>query len=144
MMKPFKLQAVLDYRQTLSNIAQQELYRTREEEKELIAKLGKERRELDNLYADFAERQQSGLTANELVLYEKSCVHKAESLELLEKKLGTIRRKVTAQRQTLREADRDKKLLERFKEKQMDAYNLMLHRREVSKQDEISIQKHGR
>ena len=143
-MKPFKLQAVLDYRQTLSNIAQQELYRTREEEKELIAKLREERQELDNLYADFAERQQSGITANELVLYENRCVHKAESLELLEKKLGTIRRKVTAQRLALCEADRDKKLLERFKEKQMDAYNLMLHRREVSKQDEIVIQKHGR
>jgi len=143
-MKPFKLQAVLDYRQTLTNAAQQELCRTRETEKELIAKLKKKRQELDNLYADFAERQQAGITAHELVLYEKRRAHQAESLEYLENKLGTIRRRVAAQRQTLCETDRDKKLLERFKEKQMDAYNLMLHRRDVSQQDEITIQKHGR
>jgi len=143
-MKPFKLQAVLDYRQTLSNIAQQELCRTREEEKELIAKFKKKRQELDNLYADFAERQLAGITAHELILYENRCAHQAESLEFLEKKISTIRRRVAAQRQTLCETDRDKKLLERFKEKQMEACNLMLHRREVSQQDEINIQKHGR
>jgi flagellar FliJ protein len=143
-MKPFKLQAVLDYRQTLSNIAQQELCRTLEEEKDLIAILKKERQELDNLYADFAQRQQSGITVHELVLYENRCAHQFNSIEFLEKRLATIRRKVAAQRQTLCETDRDKKLLERLKEKQMDAYNLMLHRREVSQQDEIAIQKHAR
>jgi len=143
-MKPFNLQAVLDYRQTLSKVAQQELCRTREAEEELIAKLKEKRQELDNLYADFAERQKAGITAHELVLYEKRRAHQAESLEYIENKLGTIRRRVAAQRQTLCETDCDKKLLERFKEKQMNAYNLMLHRRDVSQQDEITIQKHGR
>ena len=143
-MKPFKLQAVLDYRQTLSNIAKQELCRTREEEKELIAKLKRDRQELDKLYADFTQRQQAGITAHELILYENRCAHKAESLEFLKNKLGTIRRKIATQRQTLCETDRDKKLLEQLKEKQMIAYNLMQHRKEVSQQDEIAIQKHGR
>ena len=143
-MKPFKLQTVLDYRQTLCNIAQQDLCRTLEEEKDLIARLDRERQDLDNLYADLAKRQQSGTTGLELVLYENCCAHKAESLGSLEKELGIIRRKVTAQRQALCETDRDKKLLERLKEKQMAAYNLELYRKEVSKQDEIAIQKHGR
>ena len=143
-MKPFKLQTVLDYRQTLFNIAQQDLCRTLEEEKDLIARLDRERQDLDSLYADLAKRQQSGTTALELALYENCCAHKEESLGSLEKELGIIRRKVTAQRQALCETDRDKKLLERLKEKQMAAYNLELYRKEVSKQDEIAIQKHGR
>ena len=53
-----KLQTVLDYRQTLCNIAQQDLCRTLEEEKDLIARLDRERQDLDNLYADLAKRQQ--------------------------------------------------------------------------------------
>jgi flagellar FliJ protein len=143
-MKTFKLQAVLDYRQTLSNIAQQNLCKSLDEEKGLRARLDDERQKLDNLYADFAQRQQSGITANELALYENLCMHKAESLRILEKKLVTIRRKVAAERQALCETDRDKKLLERLKEKQTQACNLMLHRKEISELDEIAIQKHGR
>jgi flagellar FliJ protein len=143
-MKPFKLQAVLDYRQTLSNIAQQELCRTRDEEKGLIALLKRERQELDNLYADFAQRQLAGITGHELVLYENRYAHKAKSIESLEKKLCTIRKKIAEQRQILCATDRDKKLLEQLKEKQMNAYNRMLRRKEISQQDEIAIQKYGR
>jgi len=143
-MKPFKLQAVLDYRQTLSNIAQQDLCKTLEHEKGLTLKLKKERSELDKLYSDFARLQQDGITPHELLLYETRCSHQAGILAELEKKIGTLRRKIAAQRQALCETDRDKKLLEKLKEKQTYAYNLMLHRKEVSELDEIAIQKHGR
>ena len=143
-MKPFKLQAVLDYRQTLSNIAQQDLCKTLEEEKGLILKLKKGRSELDKLYSDFARLQQDGITPHELLLYETRCSHKAGILAELEMKIGTLRRKIAAQRQALCETDRDKKVLEKLKEKQTYAYNLMLHRKEVSELDEIAIQKHGR
>ena len=143
-MKPFKLQAVLDYRQTLSNIAQQDLCKTLEEEKGLILKLKKERAELDKLYSDFAKLQQDGITPHELLLYETRCSYQAGILAELEKKIETLRRKIAAQRQALCETDRDKKLLEKLKNKQTHVYNLMLHRKEVSESDEIAIQKHGR
>ena len=143
-MKPFKLQAVLDYRQTLSNIAQQDLCRTLEGEKGLTLKLKEKRSELDKLYSDFAKLQQDGITPHELLLYEIRCSHKAEILAELEATRDALRKKITAQRQALCETDRDKKLLEKLKEKQTSAYNIMLHRKEVSELDEIAIQKHGR
>jgi flagellar FliJ protein len=143
-MKPFKLQAVLNYRQTLSDIAQQDLCKTLEGEKGLILKLKKERSELDKLYSEFARLQQDGITSHELLLYETRCSHKAEILAELEATRDALRRKITAQRQALCETDRDKKLLEKLKEKQTSAYNLMLHRKEVSELDEIATQKHGR
>ena len=143
-MKPFKLQAVLDYRQTLSNVAQQKLCKTLEEEKGLIQKLKEERSKLDKLYDDFAQLQQDGITPHELLLYETRCSHKAGVLAKLEKELETLRGKIRAQRQALCETDRDKKLLEKLKQKQKYAYNLTLQRAEVAEQDEIAIQKHGR
>ena len=143
-MKPFKLQAVLDYRQTLSNIAQQDLCKTLEGEKGLTLKLKNERSELDKLYSDFARLQRDGITPHELLLYETRCRHKAEMLAELEATRDALRRKITAQRQALCEKDRDKKLLEKLKEKKTSAYNLMLHKKEVSELDEIAIQKHGR
>jgi flagellar FliJ protein len=143
-MKPFKLQAVLDYRQTLSKIAQQDLCKTLEGEKGLTLKLNKERSALDKLYSDFARLQRDGITPHELLLYETRCSHKAEMLVELEATRDALRRKITAQRQALCEKDRDKKLIEKLKEKQTSAYNLMLHKKEVSELDEIAIQKHGR
>ena len=143
-MKPFKLQAVLDYRQTLSNIAQQDLCKTLEEEKSLSVKLKNERSELDKLYSEFAQLQQDGITPHELLLYENQCSHKTGLLTELETQKDTLRSKIAAQRQALCETDRDKKLLEKLKEKQTYAYNLMLHRKEASELDEIAIQRYGR
>jgi flagellar export protein FliJ len=143
-MKPFKLQAVLDYRQTLSNIAQQDLCKTLEEEIGLTLKLQKLRLELDKLYSDFAQLQQDGITPHELLLYETRCSHKAGFLAELEAKRDALRRKITSQRQALCETDRDKKLIEKLKEKQTYADNLMLHRKETAELDEIATQKYGR
>ena len=116
-MKPFKLQSVLDYRQLLKNIAHQELSTLLSIEKELISTVNIERNELDRLYGDQEERQRNGITPHELSIYENRFSHKAECLSQLEEKLEKTRREIERRRQTLYEASRDKKVLDKLKEK---------------------------
>jgi flagellar FliJ protein len=143
-MKPFKLQTVLNYRQTICDMAHQELCKILEEEKELIAVIKKERQELNGLYAELHKKQQAGIPSHELILYEKSCSQKIEMIKQLENKLQEVRQAVMAQRQVVCETNREKKLLEKLKEKQMTTYKLMLQKKDNREMDEIAVQTHCR
>jgi flagellar FliJ protein len=143
-MKPFKLQTVLDYRQTICDMAHQELCKILEQENKLIAIIKKERQELNGLYAELQEKQQAGIPSHELILYENSCSQKIEMIKQLEKKLQEVRQAVMAQRQIVCETDREKKLLEKLKEKQMTTYKLLLQKKENREMDEIAVQTHSR
>lgn len=143
-MNPFKLQSVLDYRHSLCNVAQQELCETIKAENSLLTILNKERLALDNLYAELDAKQKNGIKPHELAMYECQCQHKTGTLKNLEQKLFSIRKTILVQRQNVCEADRDKKLLVKLKEKQTAAFTLSMRRKENSTLDEIAIQRHGR
>jgi flagellar export protein FliJ len=143
-MTPFKLQSVLNYRQTLCNVAQQELCKTLEEETSLISTIKDEQLALDNLYVELDTRQKNGIKSHELAMYESRCWQKTEGINNLEQKLLAIRKIIIAQRQNLCETDRDKKVLVRLKEKQTAVYTSAQRKKENSALDEIAIQRHGR
>jgi flagellar export protein FliJ len=143
-MKPFKLQSVLNYRQTLCNIAQQELCKSLEMETLLQANLQKVREELLTLYADLEKKQQDGITVDELMLYENRCSHTTEAVQNLEDELILVRQAIASKRQAVCETDRDKKLLKKLKEKHICSQNDIINKKEKSELDEIAIQAHGR
>ena len=143
-MKPFKLQSVLNYRQTLCNIAQQELCKILETQTHLQNKLQQTQEELDTLHKDIEKKQQDGITIDELMLYENRCSHKVEAIQNLENELTRVRQAITAERRSVCETDRDKKLLKKLKEKHISSQNLMMNKKENSELDEIAIQAHGR
>jgi flagellar protein FliJ len=143
-MKPFKLQSVLDYRQLLENRAQEKHAEILKREAGLIADIHKEQEELKLLYADLEERQQTGITSHELLLYEKRISHKTEKLTGHREGLEEVREELVASRQALCEASREKKLLEKLKENQEQEHRRELRRREAAVLDEISVQFHKR
>ena len=143
-MKPFKLQSVLNYRQTLCNIAQQELCKILETQTHLQNKLQQTQEELDTLHKDIEKKQQDGITIDELMLYENRCSHKSEAIQNIENELTRVRQAITAERRSVCETDRDKKLLKKLKEKHISSQNLMMNKKENSELDEIAIQAHGR
>jgi flagellar export protein FliJ len=65
-------------------------------------------------------------------------------IKQLKKKLQEDRQAVMAQRQIVCETDREKKLLEKLKEKQMITYKLLLQKKENREMDEIAVQTHSR
>ncbi len=143
-MKPFKLQSILDHRTTVKNIAQQELYQTIDEEIKLEETLLSAKKTIETLCAELECHQKEGITSHELSLFEKHCEHKEYIIQQLEKALIDTREKIAEQRRVLIEANRDKKLIEKLKEKQTKQYKHILRKKEDSETDEISVQIHGR
>lgn len=143
-MKSFKLQSVLEYRELVKDLAQQELSKTLQKEAVLIDDINQTKEELDNLYKDLKNRQHHGITPHELLLFENHCSYKERVIKSLKEKLVNIRNKITEQRQALCAADRDRKLLENLKKKQADEYTRLLQKKETNETDEIAVQIHGR
>lgn len=143
-MKRFKLQTILDYRKLRKDLIRQELCDSIKRETALIAEIRKEQEELDKLCRDLNNRRRVGITPHELLMYENRCSYKAELVGNIKRKLEVIQNEITDQRRTLCEADRDEKLLERLKEKQMLENKRLLQKKETTETDEIAVRTYKR
>ncbi|EAT15807.1 flagellar export protein FliJ [Desulfuromonas acetoxidans] len=138
-MKPFKLQVVLEHRQRLVDQARQHLAKALQEEKKLVEAVTACRQQLDQVVQDYEQRQQQGMLAHEFMLYENQLNHQRERLERLEEQVVMARQHTLSCRKGLEEAGREKKLLEKVKEKQQQAEMKEQQRREMAEIDEIAI-----
>lgn len=143
-MKPFKLQAVLDYRQLLESKAQQEFAEAQERESALISRIRKEEKDLKQLCGDFEKQQKKGINAQKLALYENMISHKAGNVANLADKLKDARAEVADRREALKDASIEKKLMEKLKEQQEDEDRRQLRQKETSELDEIAVLFHKR
>ncbi len=142
--KNFKLQPVLNYRQRLEDQAKQELGRLLGEENALYQLIAAEEQDLHALYATRERRQSEGMSVDELLLYQNRISHKVAQLAELAGKMDRLQDRICRQRDGLLEASRDKKLLEKLKERKADEYRREVNRRETIVLDEIAVQFHRR
>src|SRR5690554_3257048 len=122
-MKTFKLESVLNYRRILENQAQQKLAEAFDREAALIAEINREEEELHQLYSEREERQQVGMTVHEMQLYENRISHQVQQLAALVDALELCRDAIAACREKLCEASREKKLMEKVKEKHLQEHH---------------------
>ncbi|WP_321533214.1 flagellar export protein FliJ [uncultured Desulfuromonas sp.] len=138
-MKPFKLQVVLDHRQRLVDQARQHLAKALQDETNAVDAVTECRQNLDQVAQEYEQRQQQGMLAHEFMLYENQLNHQRERLERLEEQVVMARQHTLTCRKALEEAGREKKLLEKVKEKQQRAEIKEQKRREMAEIDEIAI-----
>ncbi|OQY19098.1 MAG: flagellar export protein FliJ [Desulfobacteraceae bacterium 4572_35.1] len=138
-MKSFKLQAVLDHRQRLEDLAQQTLAQAIQRERELMSCITDETASLAQICRSYEERQAEGMHAHEFMLYENRINHKRQKLQDLDRQLGESRQQVQESRQALATASQEKKLLEKLKEKKLDEVKRELQRQEMIQIDEVAI-----
>jgi len=138
-MKSFKLQAVLDHRQRLEDLAQQSLAEAIQSERLLMSRMTDETGELTEICRSYEERQNAGMHGHEFVLYENRISHKRQVLQDLDRQLEESRKQVQRMREALAEASREKKLLEKLKEKKEDEIKRELVRLEMLQIDELAI-----
>jgi len=138
-MKKFKLEPVLTYRQILENQAQQKLAQALDREAALISEITRQEEELQALYAERDKRQQSGMAIHEMQLYENRISHQVQSLAEMVEQLDRLSRQVVASREALCDASRDKKLLEKVKEKHRMQQQAEMRRRESNLLDEVAV-----
>lgn len=144
MKNQFKLQPVLNYRQILEDQAKQELARGLQQEAELLGRLTAEEREIEHLYQDFERRQQAGISCAEMLLFQNRISHKVEAVARMVESMERLQQQILRQRQGLTEASREKKLLEKLKEKNEQEFQQELKRREGIVLDEVAVQFHRR
>ena len=139
MAKKFKLDSVLSYRNTLEEQAQQALAMSLQTQRDLLAGIAEQQKELQQQDRQLKLRQQEGLTIAEIDLYEGRIGHCRRRCAELKAELQRLEKKILKQRESLLQAARDRQVLDKLKERQEAAFRQEQDRKEQSQLDEISL-----
>ncbi len=143
MTKKFKLQSVLNYRQSLEGQAQQVLTTSLQHRSTLEEALEQQQNALQQHDAELKRRQQEGLTIAEIDLFESQIRHCRRMSADLQQQLQCLERQIVSEREELLSCARDRQVMEKLKEKQDAEYRRELNRQERSMLDEISLRNKG-
>jgi flagellar FliJ protein len=140
----FKLQSVLNYRQSLEDQAQQVLTASLQQQRELEEQFIAQQQVLREADTELKQRQQEGMTVAEIDLYEAQIHHCRRIIEDLQQRLQHLEQKIEKERKELLHAARERQVLEKLKDKQEAEYRQELSRQERVMLDEISLQNKGK
>ncbi len=143
MAKKFKLQSVLNYRQSLEDQAQQVLKTSLQQRTTLEEALEQQRNALQQHDDELKRRQQEGLTIAEIDLFESQIQHCRRMSADLQQQLQHLERQIVSEREELLSCARDRQVMEKLKEKQDAEYRRELGRKERALLDEISLRNKG-
>ena len=139
-MKKFSLDAVLRFRQTKEGLAQQDLATALRQEQELRQSLCDTEAARDAAYREFSELQRRGMDAQELFLHQTYLDRQERQVAEQTTALQGALVEVEQRRELLAAASRDKRLLEKLRDKQLAEYRQELLRLENAVLDEIAVQ----
>jgi flagellar FliJ protein len=139
----FKLQTVLNYRQSLEDQAQQVLSATLQRQSEFDLKLQQQQQNLYQYDRELKQRQQEGLTVAEMDLYESQIQHCRHLIKEIQNHLRQLEQQITVERTELLHAARERQVMEKLKDKQEAAYQQELSHQERVMLDEISLRNKG-
>jgi len=140
----FKLQQVLNYRREVEKVRSIELADAKRELDRAAERLKREEEHAERVSEEFACKQVVGIDASELQMYSNFIHKKSRVIKEQRQEVGTLDLNVAAKRETLLHAAKDKKVLEIFKDKKLEAHKKELSVKERDFLDEISVQKKGR
>ncbi|MBN1957457.1 MAG: flagellar export protein FliJ [Desulfuromonadales bacterium] len=139
----FKLQAVLNYRQSLEDQAQQALTASLKLRGELDAQREQQSLALRDYDAQLKARQREGLSVAEMELFEAQIEHCRRLMKDIGAQLDLLDERIVEERESLLKVARDRQVLEKLKDKQESEYRLELSRKERVMLDEISLRNKG-
>lgn len=140
----FRLEKVLFHRRSLESSAQQELMAVVQNEQKLQQELTSAQERLRISEEEFEKQKQDGLTCQELILYQEYFQHQFSLMTELQKSWEGARSEVNVKREALVTASKNKKLLEKLKEKKREEFNRELLQKENNFLDETAIQQFHR
>ena len=140
----FKLQSVLNYRQSLEDQAQQLLTTSLQQQKNFEEQLSCQQQTLNDADTELKLRQLEGMTIAEMDLYEGQIYHCRQVIEEIHQHLQRLLLRIEEERKALLHAARERQVLEKLKERQEAEYQQELSRLERVMLDEISLQKKGK
>jgi flagellar FliJ protein len=140
----FKLQPVLDQRQKKEDILKKELAEKRlqyENEKLVLEKL---KNKLFNVQQELRIKQKDRIDAVEMSGYLLYCQRLEREIELQVMKLTDLAAEVGRAQERLLEATKEKKIIEKLYDKQLEEFRQEVNRVEQTMIDEISTVRYNR
>lgn len=141
--KDFQLDQVLNFRKEVEKMRKVDFAVAKQEFEGASEQLSKEEQAMDQLANEFMDKQKEGISALDLQLYSNFSKRKKEQILEQRQEVVALERNVTEKRETLLIAAKDKKVLEAFKDKKVEAWKKNVAEKERLFLDEISIQKKG-
>lgn len=141
--KQFDMHQVLNYRKELEKQCKQEFSEAKHDLDMACRKLENEQEETACLAAEFCCRQEKIESITEMQLYADFFSRKREEIKQQQQKVELLDRVLEDRRQELQHATKEKKVIERLKEKQDDAFRREQLYKEGLLLDEIATQKKG-
>lgn len=139
----FELHQVLNYRREVEKLRHQEFAVAKHELDQAEKRLQREVERTETVLRELQEKQQAGIEASELQLYSNFGRRQQTTIKEQQQAVDVLDQKVEERRETLLDAAKDKKMLEKFKERQNLAHRQELAAKERTFLDELSVQKSG-
>lgn len=141
--KPFTLDAVLNYRKRLEDIARQRFVEAERIRETIRKKLMSEQETFGELCAEAELLQAEGITVSELIRYEERISYLKKSIQAIRKTLAEKEEIVAAEKKNLTTRSKGRQVLERLKEQQNTDWGEYLSKKEASMLDEIAVVRHN-
>ncbi|PID72026.1 MAG: flagellar export protein FliJ [Desulfobulbus propionicus] len=138
-MQPFKLHAVIKFRQQLEDNARQNLFTAQEEEYAARVVFEARQQELKALYDTLQQDKEQGTTAARLIMLDNRIALVQEHIKHDQEVLKKAQTNVQNKHKALLKASQDKKIIEKVKEKQDSSYKEYLSKKERTMLDELAV-----
>jgi flagellar protein FliJ len=143
-MKPFTLESVLSYRIQLEKIAKNRLLEAERKRTKIFMLFQETRTLFEILIGDLAKRQSEGMDVTEMIRYEDKIDVVKNELASLKNTLAERDAEVLRERENTLKKSKDRKIMEKLKEKQNAAWQQYLNKKESAILDEIAVIFHER
>ncbi len=143
-MKPFTLDAVLNFRKRLEEQAQSRLLKARETVARIEENLAREQLLLQEVMVHKEQRQSEGIEIGELIRYEERITFLGTSIEAIRKNLDSKRKVVAKEHENLLKCSKEHQIMKRLKEEKNRAWRDYLNKKEAAMLDEIGVTRYGK
>jgi len=143
-MKPFSLDTVLKYRLQLEKIAKNRLHAAEKKRAETLQQLQQKEAIYNTLVGDLARLQSQGMNVVEMIRYEERIDLIKNELGILQNSLAEKEKTVLHERENTLQKSKERKVMEKLKERQNTAWRQYLNKKEAALLDEIAVIFHER
>lgn len=143
-MKPFSLHTVLKYRKQMENKAINRLAEAERRMRIIENQFQRKNNAYHNLINELARRQSQPMDVADLIRYEEHIYYTADQLQDLKEKLDDAKELVMKARNHVLTKSKEKKVMEKLRDRQNLAWKQYLDKKEAATMDEIAVMRHNR
>ncbi len=143
-MKPFSLDTVLRYRKQMEDKAISRLVEAENNRMIIETKLRDKKKIYHYLITALAKLQSQGIDVSELIRYDERILYIQTQITGLEEKLHDAKELIVKARGYVLTKSKEKKIMEKLRDKQNLAWKQYLAKKEAAQLDEIAVMSHDR